>query len=123
MLDTKRRDRHNVSAISKCLSENTQELVRKVLGCSHSTAARVADAVQAATRVTLANRLGPDVYFYGPETVLTLARGDLDILFEEADTLAQSLGDDAPPDTERTLEEEEPWHGQPDEPTDDRHDE
>lgn len=105
-----RQDRHNTSAISKCLSENTYDLVRKVLNCSHSTAARVADAVQAAARVTLANRLSPDVYWYGPDTVLTLARSDLDILFEEADTLAQTLGDDAPPDTERSLAEE-PWHG------------
>lgn len=111
-----RRDRHNTSAICKCLGDNGREMSLKVLCCSASTAARVGDAVQAATRVVLANRLGPDVYWYGPETVLTLARADLDILFEEADTLANTLGDDAPPDTERSPEE--PWHGQ-DEPTTD----
>lgn len=107
--------RHVVNVISKALAHTASDLCRSTVPRNPEYQQGLADIVQAAARVFLANREGSRVYWYGPATALTLARADLEILFEEADTLANALGDDPSPDTE----ESEPWHG-PDEPTSSR---
>lgn len=119
MKPTNQLNRHATSVITKALAGAAHELVLKVAQVHPTTADRVSDAVCAAARIVLANRIGEAVYWYGPSTTLLLARADLDILYQEADTLANAIGDgpgdvnDDAPDTERS-----PCHGTDEDPGD-----
>lgn len=83
---------HHEEALDRRLRNEASSLAKMAGEPVSHIGNRLSEVVRAAARVTLANQWGTRVYWYGPTTVVLLAQADLDILYEQCDKLAETLG-------------------------------